>query len=210
MTQNFKGDALELKMQDVANPVFNATDLALNEFYSDGFDCSAFLLMLYDQKRMPFSQRIPRDAFVDFVKEALKQFPVTGTFESYLFVLRSVFGSLSDITFDIDVPGKLSIAIDTFTNSEFDFLGREFNGGAYEFFEMIDMDGNPLIFRGISGINTAYELGLMFSEIMPAGITPDLTIEFFTRSFWVSEESSVFYEMITSNLDEIYFYEIGA
>lgn len=211
--QNFKGDATELKMQAVAKPLFDLTNSALNEFYENGFDCTPFLLMLYDEKRVPFSERIPRNAFVDFIKEALKQFPFTGTFESYLFVLRSIFGELTEVFFDVPAPGKLEIDIGAVANSEFEFIGREFVDGSYSFFNIVDHEGNLLIFRGIPGIDTEYELTLLLSEIIPVGIVPTISLQFFTRSDWIAEEiveeESVFYNIVDHNNNQIVFYESG-
>jgi hypothetical protein len=209
--QNFKpNDETELKMQAIGDPAFNLTSAALDEFYAGCYDCSPFLLMLYDEKRMPFSNRIPRAAFVDFVKEALIQFPVTGTFESYIFVLLSVFGSTTDIGFTIPDPGKLHIDVMAIAETESVFLGREFLGGtSYEFFEMTDDDGNILIFRGVPGISTEYELNLLFAELIPTGISPTITLGFFTRYAWVAEEPGPeFYNMVDYFDNQIVFYEV--
>lgn len=209
MTQNFKGDALELKMQNVAGPVFDQTDLALNDFYEGAYESSPFLLMLYDEGRMPFSDRIPRDAFVDFIKEALRNFPVTGTYESYLFVLRSIFGADAEIFFDVPAAGKLTISINASTNTEYDFIAREFVDGEYVFHEMIDYDLNTLTFRGIAGIESEYELSLLFSEIMPAGIFPTIQLTFISRYDFIGEDGDGIYDVITDIGDQIIFYEIG-
>ncbi len=210
MVQKFKGDSLELKMRACAESVFDLTNVSLDEFYTDGFDAAPFLLMLYDEKRMPFSNRIPRAAFVDFVREALKRFPVTGIFESYLFVLRSVFGADTDIFFDIPDPGKLSINVGALSNSEFEFVAREFIDGAYVFYDMVDSDLNILIFRGLPGIDNEYDLNLLFSEIMPCGISPNISLQFISRSFWIAEEpGDMFFDMRDSFNNSIIFYEVG-
>lgn len=206
MIENFKGDADELKMRLVAEPVFDLTNSALNDFYAQGFDTNSFLLMLYDEKRMPFSERIPRAAFVDFVREALGNFPVTGTFESYIFVLKSIFGPDTEINFDVPASGKLGIEINAIASSEFDFIGREFISGDYQFFNMVDEIGNTLIMTGVPGIENAYELGLLFSEIIPAGITPTLFLQFIVRSDFIADDGS---DMLDDSNNQIIFYEIG-
>lgn len=197
MVQNFKGDASELKMQDVGNPILDLTDAALDDFYINGFDASPFLLMLYDEGRMPFSERINRDAFVDFVKQALINFPVIGTFESYLFVLKAVFGENTEIRFTVTGPGLLSIEVEAVANTEFQFVAREFVSGAYVYYEVIDFEGDLLIFRGVAGIDTEYELVLLFSEIMPAGITPDISLAFVVISDWEDDDDN----LITDDYD---------
>lgn len=207
MIQNFKGDSTELKMQAVADPLLNVTDAALNDFYSGGFDASPFLLAMYDDGRMPFSERITRETFVDFVRQALANFPFTGTFEIYLLILKSIFGENAEIRFEIPAAGKLSIDVEAVANSEFTFLGREFISGHFEFFDMIDDEGDTLILRGVVGIDTEYELNLLFSEIMPAGISPDITLGFFEISDFAGEGDDL---IVTEEDFGIIFIEGGA
>ena len=211
MSQNFKGDPTELKMQAVVDPLLDVTDVSLDEFYSDGFESTPFLLAMYDDKRMPFSDRINRDAFVDFVKQAFKNFPVTGTFESYLLLLSQIFGSNSEVVFSVPAAGKLGIDIAAISSSEFDFIGREFVGGVFSYFDMIDSDGNILTFRGVPGIDTEYELALLFSEIMPAGIFPIISLSFYGYYFFVADADGddTLYDMVDYNGDQIIFREIG-
>jgi hypothetical protein len=208
--QEFKGDATELKMRACADPLLDLTNSALDEFYENGFDAAPFLLMLYDEKRMPFSNRIPRAAFVGFIREALRLFPVIGIFESYLFVLRAIFGSDTEIFFDVPDPGKLSIDVGALSSSEFDFVAREFIDGEYVFYDMIDYDYSILTFRGLPGIDNEYDLNLLFAEIMPCGISPDITLQLITRSFWIAEEpGDMFFDMIDDSTNNIIFYEVG-
>lgn len=209
MAQNFKGDATELKMQAVMNPVFDITDIALNEYFEQGFDSNAFLLLLYDERRMPFSERINRDAFIQFIKEALRNFPFTGTFESYLFILRAVFGADSDVMFTVPAPGKLEIAVDAFSEVSFDFIGREEVGGVYSEFTVATNEGDDIVFRGISGIQTEYELNLLFSEIMPAGIVPTISLDFVAKYFWIAEDGDGISDMVDSLGNQIIFIELG-
>jgi len=208
--QYFKGDPKELKMIAVGEPVMDLTSAALDEFYEEGFNASPFLLMLYDENRMPFYTRVPRDIFVDFIKEALRIFPFTGTFESYLFILNAIFGIDSEVTFDVPAPGRLNIDVAAIANSEFEFMGREFiPGSGYELFNITDSEGDELLFRGVPGIETEYELNLLFSEIIPDGIVPAISLSFFTRSDWVAEEESILYNVTDNNDNQIVFYEIG-
>lgn len=209
IAQNFKGDAEELKMRAVVDPLLDLTNTALDQFYLNGFNCDAFLLMLYDANRMPFSQRIGRDAFIQFIKEALVNFPSIGTFESYIFILRAVFGIDSDITFEVTAPGKLSIAVDAYSEVTFDFIGRDLVAGVYSYFDMITFEGDGLVLRGIAGIQSEYELNLLFAEIMPAGIVPTITLDFLTKYFWISEEGAEFFDMTDDSDNQIIFIELG-
>ncbi len=209
MTQSFKGDSVETKMRSVADPVFDLTNASLDDFYDQGFDASPFLLMLYDNGKIPYSQRIKRDYFVVFIKEALKRFPVIGTFESYVFILTAIFGEFTEINFEVPGAGKLAIDITAADSVEFEFVGREFEDGVFSIFNIVDYDGSLLIFRGIPGIQSEYDLELLFSEIIPAGIFPDTSLSFYTRYDFVAEEDSVLYQVIDNNGHQIIFYEVG-
>ncbi len=207
--QNFKGDAVELKIQSIADTLFSNINISLDQFYVDGYNSSDFLLMLYDEQRMPFYRTIARDAFIPFIKEALIRFQFTGSFDTYLFLLKSLFGDDSDITFSVAAPGKLDIAIDAYSELTFDFIVREITESGYAEYTLATSELDDIVIRGIAGIQNEYELGLLFSEIMPAGITPTISLDFLSKYFWISEEDSVFYDMIDDVGDQIIFIELG-
>lgn len=204
-TEKFKGDEVELKFEAAAQPAFDLTSAALDDFYAEGFDSTPWLLMLYDENRMPYSQRINKDAFVDFIKETLKRFPTIGTFDTYLFVLRAIFGLSSEINFTIPSPGILQIDLNASSSLEFDFVAKNELG---ELDNIVDDLGNQIIFRGIAGIETEYELELLFSEIMPAGITPHINLSFYERFEFIAWEGSNIYEIVDHLGNQIVFNEI--
>lgn len=212
--QKFKGDALELKMIACAEPALSITGAALDDFYQGAYDADDFILGLYDAGRMPFSQRIGRDVFISFIKKALANFPTIGTFDSYLFILWEIFGTESEITFTVPAPGKLEIAVNAISDTTFESLVRELTPGSggtsysYDLFTLSTMDGYDIAFRGISGIETEYELNLLFAEIIPAGIVPTISLEFFSKYVFITFEDDPS-EMITHLGDEIVFIEIG-
>lgn len=206
MVQFFKNDTLELQMYAVAEPILTVSSIAKDEFLDGAFECEAFLLMLYDEKRMPFSERVPRPAFVAFVREALKNFPFTGNFETYLFVIRSIFGPSVSVIFTVPAPGKLSIGVAALAELEFDFLASEYMGGSYDFFNVVDDDGDQIIFIGLPGIDTEYELELLFSEIIPVGIFPDISLGFFVSFIWVDDDDN---NIVDDAMNQLVFYETG-
>ncbi len=186
-TQKFKGDAFELQMEDAAAPAFNQTEHSLDDFYNGCYTSAPWLLALYDEGRMPFSERVPRDSFVTFFKQALTYFPSTGTFEAYLFILEAIFGEGTDIIFDVPAAGKLEILVNAASALSFEFQGREFNGDGYNLFEVVTSDGETIEFRGISGIDSEAELIQLLSELIPVGIFTDIALTFFTVSFFSAE-----------------------
>ncbi len=201
-------DENELKMDAVGAPVFNQISADLDEFLENGFTASPFLLMLYDEGRAPYSARITRDAFVAFIKEALQRFPVIGTFESYIFIVQAVFGPLSEVYFEIPGPGQLYIEVTAVSALEFDFIAREFNSGVYEYFEMITDSGDTISFSGLSGIDTQYELELLFSEMIPAGISPEIVLNVVARTFFIGEDDDGEYFVGDHIGNQLIFHEI--
>jgi hypothetical protein len=207
--QYFKGDAQELKYDAAGKPAFDACEAALDQFFESGYTASDFLLMLYDSGRMPFSARVPREAFVDFIRQAIPNFPFTGTFPAYLFILEAIFGEGTEVLFDVPDPGKLDILISTPAITDIEWIGREFVDGAYEEFSFITDDLFELQFRGISGIDSSAELEQLLSELKPLGIYTTFTLQFFELYFFVAEEAGDFDSMLDHEGNQIVFIEIG-
>jgi hypothetical protein len=179
--QNFKiGDEKELKMQASGEPAFASTEAALDQFYAEGPDSNAFVLSLYDQGRMPFSKRVSRAAFVDFFQEAVSRFPFAGSFESYIFILQQLFGADSTIEFTVPAPGKLEIEVNAAVDILHEAMVRELDeeGTGYTLFNLADSEGDDIVFSGVSGIETEYELQLLLAELIPGGIFPTITLNF--------------------------------
>ena len=207
ITEKFKNDPPELKMELSAKPAFDLCSAALDDFYAGKYEASPFLLMLYDEGRMPFSTRVPRDSFVDFIKEALKRFPFTGTFETYLFILKKIFGEESVVLFEVPAPGKLEISVSGAATIQYDFTVREFIDGAFLDSQIVDGDGDTITFTGISGIDSEYKLKQLLAEIIPGGIFPTVTLDIFTLSDFVADEGGDPIQILDSDGNQIIFIE---
>jgi hypothetical protein len=205
ITQKFKGDPLELQMELAASPAFDQCSASLDDFFANGYGAAPFLLMLYDEGRMPFADRIPRDAFVSFFTEALSRFPFTGTFETYLFILQSLFGSGTTVLFTIPAPGKITIAINAADRIQFQFIATEFDGSQFVDTQMVDQDGSDLIFSGISGISSQYQLQQLLSELIPAGIFPSVSLTFFAIFDFIADDGST---MLDKDGNQIIFIQV--
>lgn len=190
ITQKFKGDPTELKYEAAAKPAIDVADAGLDQFLDQGYDASPFLLMLYDEGRMPFSDRVPRDSFVEFIREALDRFPFTGTFESYIFILEAIFGSGSGVIFDVPAPGKIEMLVNASSSIEFGLQIKEIVEGVAVISDLIDSEGNILTARGISGIDSEFELQTLLAELIPAGIFPDITLAFFALYNFVDDDDN--------------------
>jgi len=203
--EKFKGDPTELKFDNAGRPAMDLIGRDLNDFFNGCYESNPFLLQLYDDRRIPFSDRIKREAFLPFIKELFSRYGFVGNVDTHLFVLRAIFGELSEIFFTIPNPGHLEIDVNATSSLEIEFIGRDQDG----FFNLSDDLGNDLMFRGLAGIETSAQLELLFSEIMPAGIYYDITLTFFTRYFFVAEESGDLYDVVDHDGNQIVFVEIG-
>lgn len=206
MKQFKEGSANELKFIEAGASAFDVTSDSLDSMFEGASTSTPFLLMLYDEGRVPYYQRIKRDAFVNFYKEALTWFPTMGTFEAYLFILRAVFGVESEFFFDSSDPGTLQITINIANEFTFDFIGYDSIGE----FEMVTDEGDTLVFRSVSGLESEYDVELFFSELIPIGIIPTFNINFYDYSYFVAEDDSTLYDVIDDDGNQIVFYEIGA
>lgn len=207
-SQKFKGDEIELRYEESARPAMEQVGISLDQFWASAFDSAPFILNLYDDKRIPFAERVKRDAFVAFYQQVLLRFPFVGSFDSYLFILSAIFGSIQDIQFDIPSPGILFVDINSASSLDFDFIGRDVDGNI---FEITDHSSNVLSFRGIAGIETSAELELLFSEIMPAGISPHISLSFYSRYNFVGADAVGGLDDIIDHLgNNIIFVETGA
>jgi hypothetical protein len=211
MTQNFKGDSTELKYQAAGEPAFEVTRVSLHEFFQGCYDTDAFLLMLYDSGRMPFSNRVPREAFVNFIRQAIPDFPATGTFEVYIFMIKALFGDSASILFTVPAAGKLEIEVNAPGSSlEFDWFAKDIVGGDTILTQMVTHDSEEFLFNGISGIETEAQLQILLGELEPIGIYTTLSLTFFQLFQFVANYDGTgipLYTMLDSFGNEIVFYE---
>lgn len=207
--QDYKGDETELKYKNAGSPAYESISDALDEMMLGASTTDDFILMLYDDGRYPYSQRIKRDAFVNFIRGALNNFPFIGSFDTYIFILREIFGPDTDLIFTVPGPGELEISVNASSDIVSEFIGREVSGGGYVFFNLSDDDGNDIVFKTLAGIETEAELNLLFAEIMPAGIFPTIALDFFLKSTFYGEDTGGVFDMITSFDDNFIFIEVG-
>ncbi len=207
-TQKFKGDDFELQMESAAAPAFDLTELALDAMYDGCYEAHDWLLALYDSGRMPFSDRVPRDSFPAFFQRALENFPFTGTFEAYLFILKSIFGGATEVLFEVPGDGKISILVNAEAAIEFEAEAREYAGGIFQTYQLVTSDGDVIAFRGISGIDSEEELNQLLAELIPVGIFPDIALTFFTvDEFEAEDPAGSFYSVIDHDGNQIIFFE---
>ncbi len=209
--QYFKGDQTELKVYSAGNKAFDSTNAALDDFYENAYDLTPFILMLYDEGRIPFSNRIPKEVFVEFIRIAYDRFPFFGSFDSLIFILREIFGAESEILLTVPDPGMLEIDINAITDQVFNFVARELSGsGGFTDSKMITDSGDYILFTGLPGIETEYELSLLFAEIIPYGIKYSFTIGFFSKGSILVEDEDGISNLVTDIGDQLIFIEVGS
>jgi hypothetical protein len=206
--QYFKGDALELKFDNVGTEIVQLATVSLDQFFQDAYQCSEFLLMLYDEGRMPFSDRIPREAFIAFLIECIANANFIGTHESYIFLINRIFGADSTVFFEQVTPGVLTMTVAASNTQEHDFLAREFTSGSYDTFDVITHDNETLQFVGFAGIESEAELTQLLSEFVPAGIFPDITLVLFSTTLFLVEDTDGEFTIVDELNNDIIFFEL--
>lgn len=176
MTNFFKGDELELKMYDAAAPALEEIGTFLDEFFEQCYLCKPMGALLYDERRVPLTNAIRREVFIDTFAEIFDAWIFSGTFESYLTVFRKIFTNDAVIEFTVPAPGKLIIDIEAPATQENQFIARVIESGSFVFYDMITQDGDFLVFRGFPGIETEYELNKMLFTMVPAGIYTEISL----------------------------------
>lgn len=210
MTQFFKGDALELKMYEAGMPAMESVSLSLDQFFENCYDADDFLLMLYDTGRVPFTDRIQREAFVAFYRGFLANAPRTGTFASYVFLLQALFGENSEMQFDVPAPGQLEILIDAESSVPFGFQVEQIVDGEKVTYDLVTHDDEEIEFTGITGIESEAQIEALLAEIIPAGISPTIIFQVFDLFDFVGEDDSGEFTITDHNGDTIVFIETGA
>lgn len=176
MPQYFKGDALEKKFYNSGEPISSQLSLDKDEFLDGAYEAAPLGDLIFDDDRSPLSNAIPKDIFRLAFPEIFEAFVNVGTFESYITVFEKIFGDDVGITFTVPGPGQLQILIEAEGIEFYDFVARRIVDNAYVFDEVIDDEGDNLVFQTIKGFQSQYELEQMLFEMVPAGIYTEITL----------------------------------
>jgi len=170
MPQYFKGDATELKYYNSAAPVLDLLSAEKDDFFADAYECFILGEVLYDNALSPLSNAISRDIFRTSFSTIFDSFLVAGSFESYLTVFQNIFGSDVEVTFTVPAPGKLEIDIVAAGVELSPFVARYIEDNAYVFDNVVDDEGDQIVFQTVKGFESQYELEQMLFEMVPTGI----------------------------------------
>lgn len=182
MSQNFKGDAQELKFIASGNPLMDLVSLAKDEFFDGAYDCGLLGDLLHDINRSPLANAISQAIFRLSFNAIYTAFASAGTFESYLAVFADIFGSDVGVAFTVPSPGELTIAITAQDLVADTFVSRSISFDSYVYDDVIWYDTTPatghFIFDSVKGFKTQYELEQMLFEMVPDGIFTTITLTF--------------------------------
>lgn len=172
--QNFKGDPTELKFRAVHEAVGGALSFQKGLFFDGAYETYPLGDLLYDERRAPLANAIPRDIFRESFYTLFEQFQEAGSAESYLYVFRKIFGDEVEVEFVVPAPGKLTINIQALGFEISDFVARYIQDNAYVYDNIVDFDGNQIVFQTIKGFQSQAELEAMLFEMVPAGIFTEI------------------------------------
>lgn len=174
--QLFKGDENEIKFLAVATPLSDDLLVQKELFLEQAFSTYTLGEVLWDTKRAPLTNAISREIFREAFSAIFEAFYTIGSFESYLLVFKKIFGEDVEVEFVVPAPGKLEINIVAAGIELSNFVARYIENNAYIFDEVIDDEGDFIVFQGIKGFRTQYELEQMLFEMVPAGIAVDIDL----------------------------------
>lgn len=175
--QHFKGDDVELKFYNVIKPLLDVLNNEKQLFLDDVYNAAPLGDVLYNSKRAPLANAIAQSIFRLAFKEIFEAFKVAGTFPSYITVFKKIFGDSVEIDFSVPAPGKLNIDIIASGVEFSDFVARYIENNSYLFDEVIDDEGDNIVFQTVKGFTSQYELEQMLFELVPNGIYTTITLD---------------------------------
>lgn len=177
--QPFKrSDQKEEMMRDAALPLLQLLGGEFDNFYNGAYTCYKLGDVFVNLNCSPLADVIPPSSFRACFFAIHEMFTRPGTFEFYLDVFRALFGETVDVEFVVPSPGKLEINIASLQYLTEDFLARSIVDNIYEYDEVIDHNGDNLVFQGSIGISTPEEVNAMVREIHPIGVYVEANLEF--------------------------------
>lgn len=174
--QYFKGDDIEKKYVESGKQVMDLQSAQKDAFFSDAYNCQELGQILYDSGRAPLANAIPEQIFRETFAEVFNSFQMAGSFESYLSIFRKIFGEQVDVTFTIADYGHLQIDIESSGNENFPAIVRQIESNEYVLYNLIDDEDDNIVFTGVKGFESQYDLEQMLKEFVPAGIFSEITL----------------------------------
>jgi len=176
VAQLFKGDANERKFYGAGKPLIDALQTQKDLFFQGAFTGFKLGEMLYDEGLSPLANAIPREIFRESFSVIFDAFIVAGSAESYLTVFRNIFGEAVEVEFEVPGPGQLNIDITASGSAISNFVTRYIQDNAYVFDNIIDDEGDNIVFQTVKGFQSQYDLEQMLFEMVPDGIYTQISL----------------------------------
>lgn len=174
--QFFKGDSEELKYYESGRTILETLSSHKSEFFTEAYGCFVLGELLYDNNYAPLANAIPRAIFRESFETLFESFLAAGSFESYITVFKNIFGDSVEVTFTVPAPGKLNIDIVATGLETYGMTVREIVDDLYEYFTLVDDEGDRIVLQAVKGFESQYELEQMLFEMVPAGIYTEITL----------------------------------
>lgn len=177
--QRFKeNDVTEAKFIAVAMPILELLGEDRNQFFTEAFTCFLLGDVLYELDRDPMAGVITQEIFRESFPAIHQLFSRPGTFEFYLTVFRSIWGSEVEVEFIVPSPGVLQINIEAIDIAGFTLLLREIQDDQYVYSELIDHEGDLIMVQDKVGTKSQAEIEALMNELSPYGIFVETSLIF--------------------------------
>jgi hypothetical protein len=179
MTQPFKeNDELERRVALVFESLQTRLSQDRNLFYAQAYTAEPLGEVLQNLNADPLAQSLSEEVYRVSYPAIHELFTRPGTFEYYLSVFRRIFGNNVEVEFTIPSPGVLEIDVEAAELLLSNFMAREIISDEYVYHEVVDEEGDNIVFQGAFGAKTPSEMDLLTKELSPSIIftTSTLTI----------------------------------
>jgi hypothetical protein len=169
-------DAIEQKVYDAFYPLMAILEGDKDSFYAGAYEAYPLGDVLYDTGH-PLTGIVSRETFRASYPAIHELFTRSGPFEFYLTVFRAIWGNDVQVEFIVPSPGVLQINIEALAIQQDFFMARRIVDNAYVYDEVIDDDGDNIVFQTPSGIKTQDEVNKFMRELHPDGLYVETTLE---------------------------------
>lgn len=169
-------DELEATVTSVFVPSIDAFEADLLAFFENIYTCRPLGEILFANKNNPLVNVVPEEVFVTSYPTIFEFFKRPLGYESWLTLLRKIFGEEVEIEFDVPEPGILVINIGALVIENADALARVIEDGQYGYDEIITQpDSDNLAFQAPQGL-TQQELDALINSLPIFGVSVQATL----------------------------------
>jgi len=169
-------DPIEQKFSLIPSPLTSLISSESTIFFDNAFICFLLGDVLFNLRRDPLVAVVNQEVYRSSFPAIHELFTRPGTFEFYMDVFRAVWGDDVDVEFVIPSPGVLEININALGIRLDGFSARRIEDNAYVYEEVVDHEGDTILFQGTQGLRTQREAEGLVNELHPAGVIVETTL----------------------------------